>query len=402
MAWLLRKNYHTNNIRKEIWKRNYEYGKTRRKAGANDASVVFTVARRYTSERRRRVRCGLSRAIGVEELMTVLRVVAIFAALTMPAVWAPILVRARRRMPAAAAHLLATLICLVPLAAPWPLVGTSASRVTIWLVTIAGAIVLIKAIDWLIRPRYEDERLRVWLTLSFWPALQIEDVLVRAPHSPERDRLVARRISEGSAGVLVGLSLTAIGRYLGMPERSITIDMILKTFEIYLLAGGVNHLLVAGFALAGFQMPDGFRYPILANSILDFWARFRVMIHRWLKQNIFGPVGRRRRRPVLGVLAVFGFSGVAHEYLFVPVTYDLLGWQLAFFGLHGLGAITGTGLGRAFRVALHRRVPRMLAIVATVAFMLTTAPIFIHCVDFIFDLHRDVGGWVLRRLGDLA
>ena len=145
--------------------------------------------------------------------------------------------------------------------------------------------------------------------------------------------------------MLLGLALTAIGRWSGMPQRSLVLDTCLKTLEIYLLAGGGNNLLVAGFGLAGYRVFDGFRYPIMATSILDFWSRYNVWIHRWLKRNIFEPVGRRKRMPALGILAVFGFSGLLHEYLFVPLTYDLLGWQLAFFSLHGLGAIGGAGLG---------------------------------------------------------
>ena len=159
---------------------------------------------------------------------------------------------------------------------------------------------------------------------------------------------------------------------------------------------GANHLLVGSFALAGFQLRDGFRYPILAHSVLDFWGRYNVWIHRWLKQHIFEPIGLKRRRPVLGILAVFATSGLLHEYLFLPVDRSVLGWQLAFFLIHGLGAIAGVGIGRVFRRISGRRTPRALAIAATLAFVLLTAPVFIHCLDRVVDLHRGLGAWVLR------
>lgn len=330
--------------------------------------------------------------------MTVLRLAATLAALGTPALLAPRLVRIRSRLPAFSANLLGAIICLVPLAAPWGLVGTTAAPLTIWLVAIAGGIVMLKAIDWLVRPRQQDERMRVWLVLTFWPALQIEDVLRREPPMISRMRPLSRRLAGGTAALLVGLTLTAIGRSSGMPERSLALDRCLKTLEIYLLAGGANNLLVAAFGLIGYQICDGFRYPILATSILDFWRRYNVWIHRWLKRNIFEPVGSRRRMPAVGILAVFGFSGLIHEYLFVPLTYDLLGWQFAFFSLHGLGAIGGPGLGRAYRAAIGRPVPKMLAIAATLGFVLATAPIFVHCLDRAFDLHRDLGAWVLRTI----
>jgi D-alanyl-lipoteichoic acid acyltransferase DltB (MBOAT superfamily) len=237
------------------------------------------------------------------------------------------------------------------------------------------------------------------LELTFWPALQIEDVLIREPLSGARIRPALRRITMGIIGVGFGLALTALGRALGLPDRDFWLDNTFKVFEIYLLAGGSNNLLVAFFALAGYRIFDGFRYPILARSILDFWSRYNVWIHRWLKRNIYQPIARRGRMPAVGILAVFGFSGLLHELLFVSITYDLLGWQLAFFSLHGMGAIAAVGLGRAYHAVLGRRVPRVLAIAATLGFVLATAPIFIRCLDWVFDLHRDLGGWVLRMIG---
>jgi MBOAT, membrane-bound O-acyltransferase family len=331
--------------------------------------------------------------------MTAMRTAAILTALATPALFAPALVRARGRIPSIVKNLCGTLICLIPLGTPWLLVGTPASPLAIWLVAIAGGIVMLKAIDWLVHPRHEDKPVRVWLVLTFWPALQIEDVLIREPSFGLRIQPAMRQIVNGIVGVACGLALTAVGRTLGFPDRHFWLDNVFKVFEIYLLAGGSNNLLVAAFALAGYRVTDGFRYPILARSILDFWSRYNVWIHRWLKRNIFEPIGRRRRMPVLGILAVFGFSGSVHEILFMPITYELLGWQFTFFSLHGLGAIGAAALGRAYHAISGSRVPRLIAILATLAFVLGTAPIFIHCLDRIFDLHRDLGGWVLRMIG---
>ena len=327
--------------------------------------------------------------------MLAARITAVLVVLGFPAIFAPVLARAGRHIPKWSQRLLATITCLLPLAAPWLLVG-DASPLVVWLVTIAGGIVMLKAIDWLSRPRQSDDRVRVWLALSFWPALQIEDVAVPLSASKDRLGLVSKRFAAGSAGLICGLALAALGQHLGIPERGVLLDSAWKTVEIYLLAGGSNHLLVGSFALAGFQVRDGFRYPILAHSILDFWGRYDVWIHRWLKQHIFEPIGLKRRRPVLGILAVFATSGLLHEYLFLPVDRSVLGWQLAFFLIHGLGAIAGVGLGVLFRRISGRRAPRALAIAATVAFVLLTAPLFIHCLDRVIDLHRGLGAWVLR------
>jgi hypothetical protein len=327
--------------------------------------------------------------------MTTARILAVLAVLVVPAAFAPVLIRIGTRLPNWSRRLLATLICLLPLAAPW-LLWSDASPLAICLAAIAGGIVMIKAIDWLIRPRRANELLRVWLSLTVWPALQIEDVAVPLVGLKNRVETSLKRFAAGLPSVACGLALAALAQHLGIPARGVLLDSIWKTFEIYLLAGGSNQLLVGTFALAGFQLRDGFRYPILAHSILDFWSRYDVMIHRWLKQHIFEPIGLRRRKPALGILAVFATSGLLHEFLFVPIDRSLLGWQLAFFVMHGLGAIAGAGTGRVFRRITGRRVPRSLAIAATLVFVFLTAPVFIHCGDRVLDLHRGLGAWVLQ------
>jgi hypothetical protein len=329
--------------------------------------------------------------------MTAIRVVAILSVLGTPAVFAPPLVRARGRIPRMPWGLLAVVICLIPLTAPLWLIGTQRPRLTM-LIAILGGIVMLKAVDWLAAPRCESDLVRVWLALTFWPALEIEDVGVLIPGMRRRISLLWRRLAAGVPCLVVGLAMAATGQLLGLPDRDIWVDSVFKCAEIYLLANGSNHLLVAAFAAAGFRGTDAFRYPILAHSVLDFWSRYNVWIHRWLKKHIFEPIGRRGRRPVTGILAVFATSGLLHDYLMVLVAPDLLGWQFTFFGLHGVGAIVGTWLGRKYRAIRGRNVPRSLAIAATLGFVLATAPIFIHCMDRVVDLHRDLGGWVLTMV----
>ena len=95
----------------------------------------------------------------------------------------------------------AAIVCVIPLSAPWLLSGRT-STLTVWLAAIAGGIVMLKAIDWLRSPGQSHELVRVWLALSLWPALQIEDVAVPLPSS-ERTGLVLRRFAAGSAGLVV-------------------------------------------------------------------------------------------------------------------------------------------------------------------------------------------------------
>lgn len=329
----------------------------------------------------------------------------ILITLGVPALLAPPLARLGRRLPVPVRWAIAALVCIVPMTAPLACDRTRHPGSTL-LVAILGAIVALKTIDWLANPRHEDQPWRVRLALTIWPGLQIEDVGVRIDGTDRRISVAARRLRVGVGAVTLGLAMTAAGQWLDLPARRPWLDSSLKALEIYALAGGANDLMVAAFALAGYRVTDGFRYPILARSVLDFWSRYNVWIHRWLEHHVFDPIGRRRRRPVAGILAVFAISGLFHEYLFVVAVPDLIGRQLAFFGLHGLGAIGGAWLGRRYRAIAGRRAPRPLAIAATLGFVLLTAPLFIGCLDRVLDLHRDVGRCVLtvvdRGLGSLT
>jgi hypothetical protein len=327
--------------------------------------------------------------------MAALRMIAIVAALSVPALCAPALARARATMRPKLWLLAGTIVCLLPVSAPWFGVGMT-GRLMTWLIAIAGAIGAVRTVGWLARPRYADDRLRVMLALSVWPALEVDDVMIRLPPFAQRIGEVARRFAAGLAAGAGGLVLCALGAMLGVADHSRVLDSLLKSCEVYLLATSGNHLLICAFGLAGYRVFDGFRYPLLARSIFDFWGRYNVCIHRWLKRHIFRPVVRSGRSPATAVLAAFAFSGVGHELIFLPAAPELLGWQLAFFMLQGAGAIVGAGLGRAYQARVRRRLPRSIAVAATVAFVLATAPLFLHCIDRIFDLHRDVGGLVLN------
>ncbi len=335
--------------------------------------------------------------------MIAFRVLLVLIALGLPALLAPWLAALRRLHPVRgfATWLPSALLCLVPASAPSALAGTGRTRL-IFVVAILGVVVMLKTIDWLARPRFEEDRSRVVLALTFWPTLQIEDVGIRIPDRRERLTLAGRRVAGGACAVVAGLALAAVGQALDVSTWGPWADSSLKVFEIYALAGGANSLMVGTFALAGFRATDGFRYPILATSVLDFWSRYNVWIHRWLERHIFEPIGRRRRRPVLGILAVFALSGLFHEYLFLPAVPAVLGLQLAFFSLHGVGAVAGAGLGRRIRARTGRRIPRALAVAATIAFVLATAPLFIRCIDRVVDLHRDIGARVLAGWAGLS
>jgi len=154
---------------------------------------------------------------------------------------------------------------------------------------------------------------------------------------------------------------------------------LLQTFWVlwlayFLMTAGADFLAVAPWYLAGIRVDEMFNAPPLAHSPRDFWSRrwnliFRTLAHR----NIFLPLGGRRR-PLLGVSAVFLFSALVHEYIVVMALGTTQGHMAAFFLLHGVATIAYGFLsrqreGRPF-------MPRPAGIALHLAFFTVTSWLF--------------------------
>jgi hypothetical protein len=98
---------------------------------------------------------------------------------------------------------------------------------------------------------------------------------------------------------------------------------------------------------------------------------------------------------VLGVLATFAASGVAHEYLFDVVVPEMMGRQMLFFSLHGVAAVGGAWLEKKLRP--RSRAARAMAVFLTLSFVYATAGIFLACIVPFGSLNGDLGGFLLRQ-----
>jgi hypothetical protein len=75
-----------------------------------------------------------------------------------------------------------------------------------------------------------------------------------------------------------------------------------------------------------------------AHSPAEFWRRWNRPMYRWLLENVYKPLGGRRR-PLLATLAVFAVSGLLHEFQFGVAFQRVTGYPTAFFLLHGLAVV---------------------------------------------------------------
>lgn len=75
---------------------------------------------------------------------------------------------------------------------------------------------------------------------------------------------------------------------------------------IYFAFSGYTDIATGLAALLGFQLPDNFRSPYKASSLTDFWRRWHISLHTWLKDYVYFPIGGNRRGGFCMILALIG------------------------------------------------------------------------------------------------
>ncbi|KAG2310641.1 hypothetical protein Bca52824_022198 [Brassica carinata] len=97
--------------------------------------------------------------------------------------------------------------------------------------------------------------------------------------------------------------------------------------------------------ILGCDLEPQFNEPYLATSLQDFWGRrWNLMVTAILRSSVFSPVRRicthflnSEWATIIGVLATFVVSGVAHEVLFLYLTHEPPTGEVTwFFVLHGV------------------------------------------------------------------
>jgi hypothetical protein len=161
------------------------------------------------------------------------------------------------------------------------------------------------------------------------------------------------------------------------------VGTLLGLLLVYVLISGIADL-VSGLAMqSGHWIAESFNSPLLARSPRDFWGkRWNLFVHTVALRHLFIPL-RGLRRPALAAGVIFLASGLLHEYLVVaaagwrPVH---LGWMMAYFMLHGLAV--------AAELLTRRRLPRLprpLAVLAHLVWMVATGPLFLTPMDEAFS-----------------
>ncbi len=128
----------------------------------------------------------------------------------------------------------------------------------------------------------------------------------------------------------------------GYPGYLCLLIVILYSIEIYCDFAGYSYIAIGLSRLLGIEVMTNFLRPYLAVGIRDFWRRWHISLSRWLRDNIYIPLGGNRKgflRQNINLLLTFVISGIWHGF----------GWSFVIWGgLHGVYQIVENIFGKLF------------------------------------------------------
>jgi hypothetical protein len=140
--------------------------------------------------------------------------------------------------------------------------------------------------------------------------------------------------------------------------------------------------LAAGWRLAGGCAIEFMDNPFAARTPADFWRRYNRPVHQFFDENVFLPLGGRRR-PWRALIAVFFISALVHEYVFSMGVGRVQGYQTAFFMLQGLAVAT------TIRIK-PRGMTAVAWVAATFAFNVASGVLFFGSVNGLVPFYQNL------------
>jgi hypothetical protein len=213
--------------------------------------------------------------------------------------------------------------------------------------------------------------------------------LDREPRPP-RDSELRRMALSGIGAIASAIGFAGLFR-LDWQPYPFAAEHVPKTFLLLVFLMFLGDVGTSGCRLAGGRARDVMDHPYRSRTPADFWRRYNRPTAQFFHEDCFRALDGRRH-PVRGILGVFAFSAVVHEYVFLPAIGRIQGYQAAFFLVQALAVL-------ATRSARPRARWEAAAIVATLAFNLWLSMLFFASIAQVvpFYQNRDDGGLAQRN-----
>ena len=100
--------------------------------------------------------------------------------------------------------------------------------------------------------------------------------------------------------------------------------------QIYFDFSGYSDMAIGLGLMFGFKFRENFNYPLIANSITDFWRRWHISLSSWFRDYIYIPLGGNRVNKLKwfrNIFAVWFLTGFWHG-----ASWNFIIWGL-YFGI---------------------------------------------------------------------
>jgi D-alanyl-lipoteichoic acid acyltransferase DltB (MBOAT superfamily) len=200
-------------------------------------------------------------------------------------------------------------------------------------------------------------------------------------------------LNRGLSYLAFGTAFLLLNRHFGWWRLSPKLNYLTLGVEYYFFCVGLVYIGVGIHRVLGYKVEGFFLEHTGASSPVEFWTRWNVPVHEWLRDNIHRKFGGRRH-PYRGLFATFLVSGLFHEYIVSLATNTLNGFMLAYFMTQFLSVILSISLHQSLshlfpgysRLRLTRPF-QTLKWMLTLFCILLPVPLFIHNFNKVFQLH---------------
>jgi alginate O-acetyltransferase complex protein AlgI len=150
--------------------------------------------------------------------------------------------------------------------------------------------------------------------------------------------------------------------------------------QIYFDFSGYSDMAIGIGRMLGFRIPENFKNPYIANSIVDFWRRWHMTLTNWFRDYLFFPLA-------------FAFSKAMKKQKYLQIRAD---YWIYFFGATITFALTGFWHGASWNFLLWG-VYHGFWIVADRFFLKKIMRKVGKPVSIVFTFFLVLMGWVLFR-----
>ncbi len=115
----------------------------------------------------------------------------------------------------------------------------------------------------------------------------------------------------------------------------IVLATILFSIQLYADFSACSDIAIGSARMLGINLTENFRQPHFAVSISDFWSRWHITLSTWLRDYIFFPLGKRKKKRseiYFAIVITFLVSGIWHGAAWTFVLWGLIHGFYRVFG----------------------------------------------------------------------